>query len=234
MNRRRFIAATGVSSLAGCTGLNSSDDSNEVQDSDGDGMIDSEDYAPDDPDVQEKPGSNTDTRTPIATPSPTQTASPTATPTDSPTPMPTPTPLPDADNDGTRDSLDEFPEDEKLTRRTQSESDTRKIEEDEHRWYKFKLNETGALGHSFVVREGPAIDVIVLEESEYSEYKNGDRYLYKTGVSMMDDTGGDTSAYLDAGTYRIIYDNTSAGEAEPPSNGVNDVVTVEFEFGVAE
>lgn len=50
MNRRRFICAAGVTlSLAGCLG---SDDS--VQDSDGDGVIDNQDYAPNDPLVQDK------------------------------------------------------------------------------------------------------------------------------------------------------------------------------------
>ena len=75
MNRRRFIAAIGVSSLAGCTELTGSDDSNDVQDSDEDGVIDSEDYAPNDPDVQEKENLQ---------------STPTATPTDSPTPTDTP------------------------------------------------------------------------------------------------------------------------------------------------
>lgn len=50
MERRRFISATGLSLFvlgAGCSGS----DENTIQDSDGDGVIDSEDYAPNDPDV---------------------------------------------------------------------------------------------------------------------------------------------------------------------------------------
>lgn len=50
MNRRRLIGSIGVSlSVAGCLGLEDS-----VEDSDGDGVIDSQDYAPKDPAVQDK------------------------------------------------------------------------------------------------------------------------------------------------------------------------------------
>lgn len=50
MDRRRLIGAIGVSlSVAGCLGLEDS-----VEDSDGDGVIDSQDYAPKDPSVQDK------------------------------------------------------------------------------------------------------------------------------------------------------------------------------------
>jgi len=55
MKRRTFILSsasfTGLSLLSGCIG---SLTGNQVQDSDGDGMVDSKDYAPNDPDVQEK------------------------------------------------------------------------------------------------------------------------------------------------------------------------------------
>lgn len=89
MDRRDFLAAGGtlsIASLAGC-----SDDSG-VQDSDGDGVIDSQDYAPKDPDVQEKADlqatvgkTATATSTASATETPTRTPSPTPNPTETPT-----------------------------------------------------------------------------------------------------------------------------------------------------
>lgn len=74
-SRRAFLlssltAATGC--LAGCA-----DDS--PQDSDGDGVIDSEDYAPNDPDVQEKSDLQSNTEQPTATPTPTPTPTTTTT-----------------------------------------------------------------------------------------------------------------------------------------------------------
>lgn len=53
--RRRFIKSSGsilTAGLAGCTSSITGDD--DVKDTDGDGVIDSEDYAPRDPEVQEK------------------------------------------------------------------------------------------------------------------------------------------------------------------------------------
>lgn len=53
MKRRQLLHFAGgslVASVAGCTG----GDGNDIQDSDDDGVIDSKDYAPNDPDVQEK------------------------------------------------------------------------------------------------------------------------------------------------------------------------------------
>jgi len=58
VDRRRFVAA-GAASLtsliAGCSDiLGQGSEETDIQDSDGDGVIDSEDYAPRDPDVQER------------------------------------------------------------------------------------------------------------------------------------------------------------------------------------
>jgi hypothetical protein len=85
MNRRRFLELVGPSAAiigAGCSG---SGDQNEIQDTDGDGVIDSEDYAPQDPEVQEKsdlqkPSTQTPTLTPTPTPTPTATSTPTPSP----------------------------------------------------------------------------------------------------------------------------------------------------------
>lgn len=80
MKRRQFLYSTfsagGIGALAGCPGLNQG---NNIEDTDGDGVIDSEDYAPRDPDVQERSdissSSNWSTQTPASntqtTPSPT-------------------------------------------------------------------------------------------------------------------------------------------------------------------
>jgi hypothetical protein len=68
--------------IAGCSDGGSSQ--NDISDSDGDGVIDSEDYAPQDPDVQEKsdiqsPGTSSpaETATPTEAETPTETATPT-------------------------------------------------------------------------------------------------------------------------------------------------------------
>lgn len=69
--RRRFLrcglAATAVS-LSGCAGFLSKNDGDRIKDADGDGVIDSEDYAPRDPNVQR--------RSDVETPETTTTADP--------------------------------------------------------------------------------------------------------------------------------------------------------------
>lgn len=55
--RRKVLRLCGVSiagGLAGCSGVFDGDGSDDIQDTDGDGVIDSEDYAPRDPEVQQK------------------------------------------------------------------------------------------------------------------------------------------------------------------------------------
>jgi len=107
------------SSLAGC----SSDDEateTDIEDSDGDGVVDSQDYAPRDPDVQSKADVQTavttaetittppDTETPTERPTPTE--APTPTPTETPTPTPEPTPEP-----GPQDSVNTLSVERHLT-----------------------------------------------------------------------------------------------------------------------
>lgn len=98
MNRRHFLGAvsTATALLGGCV---ESGDEPAVRDSDGDGVVDGEDYAPKDPEVQEKSDLVTDrtpppTATLAATPRPTDGATPAATPatTDTTTPPTTATP----------------------------------------------------------------------------------------------------------------------------------------------
>lgn len=54
LSRRQVVVAGGGLVSAAVAGCTSDNEGNEIQDSDGDGVIDSEDYAPQDPDVQEK------------------------------------------------------------------------------------------------------------------------------------------------------------------------------------
>lgn len=98
MNRRAYLCTIGLGlsgSTAGCTG----DDESNVQDSDGDGVIDSDDYAPRDPEVSRKSDLSTPEATPSVTEPATETRSITATSiessTSTPTATSTPTPTPE-------------------------------------------------------------------------------------------------------------------------------------------
>jgi hypothetical protein len=91
MVRRRKLFATlcGVilSGVAGCTSVFSGSE-NEIQDTDGDGVIDSEDYAPRDPDIQRAEQIKDTEVTPTETDRPTGTQTKTATETQTATETP--------------------------------------------------------------------------------------------------------------------------------------------------
>lgn len=140
---------------------------------------------------------------------------------------------PDRDNDGVPDVFDDYPSDSAL-RQKQTESDTRKLEEDEWRYYELDFNSTGFVRYDYIVRDGPTIDAIFIEDSEYTHFKNGDRYNYIPALSALNTAGTEVSGKISAGTYRLIFDNSNRGEATPPTNFSNDIITVEFEVEIGE
>jgi hypothetical protein len=135
---------------------------------------------------------------------------------------------PDSDNDGIPDIRDDYPNDPDRSQRIRSVSDTRNLEEDQWRYYTINFSEPGILEYDFIVRDGPAIDVIMMDESEYQYFENEERWEYYTDLSALDTTGDEVRGRIGSGTYRLIFDNSNQGEAAPPSNFSNDVVSVEF------
>lgn len=134
----------------------------------------------------------------------------------------------DSDNDGVPDVRDDYPNDSFRSERLYSTSDTRNIQEDEWYYYNLSFSQSGTVEYDFVVREGPAIDVIVMDESEYQYFGGEQRWEYYPGVSALDSTGENVSGSVSSGSYRLIFDNSSEGNAAPPANFSNDVATVEF------
>ncbi|NUB91668.1 hypothetical protein HTZ84_09290 [Haloterrigena sp. SYSU A558-1] len=137
----------------------------------------------------------------------------------------------DADNDGILDANDDYPNDPDLSQK-ETKSDTRKIEEDEWIYYEFDFDGSGFIEYDFIVREGPEIDVIFMDESEYTYFTNEGRFSYKSALSAFESAGTTVSGTVTEGSYRLILDNSNLGEAAPPTNFSNDVVTVEFDLEV--
>lgn len=145
-----------------------------------------------------------------------------------------PTERPDVDNDGVPDIEDDFPNDSDLSRQLSSTSDTRKIEEDEWRYYELEFSSTGQIYYDFIVREGPEIDVILMEKSEYTYFESEQRAEYFPDLSALDSAGETVEGKVNPGSYYLVFDNSPNGEAAPPTNFSNDIVTVEFEIETAE
>jgi hypothetical protein len=65
------------------------------------------------------------------------------------------------------------------------------------------------------VTEGSAIDVIVMDESEFSKFEDGETYEYYTDGSDLETKAASKSITLSAGSYRFILSNLDAGADEP-------------------
>lgn len=209
MNTTRREALLGLSTggivwIAGCSGDESQD--GDIQDSDGDGVIDSEDYAPNDPEVQEKSDvTGTPTASPTSTPTPTPTEEPTA----------TATAVSDSDGDGVRDSLDDFPDDPDYDT-LYDDTDGEKFLTPGEYWYE-RVEITGnntTLAWELDTSGESAIDVIVMDESEFSKWEDGDQYEYYTGLSDFETNGTEEAGRLDEGDYRTVYSNWDVGADE--------------------
>jgi len=135
----------------------------------------------------------------------------------------------DSDGDGVPDSEDDFPNNPEFSEEIKWIDDVRNIPEDE--WLAWELDFDGSteLNYEFTVREGPAIDVIMVTQEEYTHLEEGDRYRYIPDGSVLDSTGGSQTVMPPDGMYRLIVDNSSIGEASPPTNFDDDIARVEIE-----
>lgn len=107
---------------------------------------------------------------------------------------------------------------------------SRRIKEDEYRYHKISLDQSRSFRTDVTVREGPAIDVVFTTQSEFQEFKQGNRFKYNSGLSMLDTTGGRRSSSLPSGNYVFLLDNTNAIEAKPPTNFDDDLASVDYKL----
>ncbi|ELZ22771.1 hypothetical protein C475_16756 [Halosimplex carlsbadense 2-9-1] len=216
MDRRHFLTA-GVLLVAGC----SSDDGNsgdggdsDIQDSDGDGVIDSEDYAPNDPDVQEKSDIQDGGSTPTATP----TEEPDALDSVDDIEFPSDTPTPEPDNDDLDIDLDDLTDMPEHV----EHSDTHTVQGPGY--YQIPVEFDREFSMEWTVTNQKSgdydFDVFLMAEDEYQDYLD---YIndedsrrpeyYVDGTAQGIEASASRSLTLSGGTYRLIIDNTDYGDA---------------------
>jgi hypothetical protein len=211
MKRREYLKyGSGVAclSVAGCT----QGSSDEIRDSDGDGMIDSRDYAPNDADVQEKsdiqssPSQvSTPEPTPVATPRQTSTATPW--PTFVATAEPTATELPDSDYDGVADRYDDFPDDFQYSEIVREERATEVVDPGYYRFWSWESDEAEGFVATIDVQSGSHVDAILMDESDFDEFENSESYYYYTSGTDFETKYAELSARLDAGSFMFVVSN---------------------------
>lgn len=205
MERRTFLAAAGAAALAGCSSLPGMGPA----DADGDGVPDDEDYAPNDPSVQEK----ADIETPTASPTPPPT------PTESPTPVPTPTPFPFQQvNPWFEPSSNQFAAD-------YASSGGGRLGPGEFGALSWASEESFNISYAFAVRNGGPIDVLLLTQRGWDSFRQTQSAGIIADGSVLGQANGQAQIDLSAGTYFLVFDNSFAAAARPEGE-------VEFVYGV--
>lgn len=137
----------------------------------------------------------------------------------------------DVDGDGVPDKDDDYPENPDYTTKVGEFSDRVEVEEDSWTYWEMEFNEPTEIGYEFIVRDGPDADLIMFEESEFSHYEEMERAEYLGSASSMNTSNADVERVsVPAGSYRLVIDNSNWGEAQPPTNLDDDVVTAELSF----
>lgn len=116
------------------------------------------------------------------------------------------------------------------------ENDLKNINEDAYAYYFFTLNAYSfRLAYEVLVASGPAVDVFLMDDQNFQRYQQGRAFEYLVAGTDQATTHSIQNvaiAGLTAGTYYLVVDNTNAGQARPPTNGVNDVAAVQTMFRV--
>jgi hypothetical protein len=115
------------------------------------------------------------------------------------------------------------------TNRERIVNNREEVAEDEYIRFSFDLNREATLDYEFVVRNGPDIEIFIMDDAEFDEFQAGNRF------QVYSDSGGASGSdivTLQEDSYRLVVDNTSAGSIEPPTNFDDDVAEVEVDAWV--
>lgn len=203
--RRKLLAGASAIITVPLVGCISGDDSssnsesggNDIQDTDGDGVIDSEDYAPRDPDVQSESDVQSDSD---STDDSVQSSE---------------------SSDGNNDSSDEIPP-ENVT--YPSYSGTHRITARDNYWaWEFSVEADFTLEYRVInmLDERFDFDVLLYPPSKFEEYRaiasgteGGVRPQYIDGSAPGVESGVEvTNTQLQSGTYYLVVDNTDLSDA---------------------
>lgn len=209
--RRKLLAgiSTGITlSVAGCSSEDneSNNGENDIQDTDGDGVIDSEDYAPRDPDVQSESDVTSDTNSADG-----EDDEPDSQPSDS-----------SETDDGEDTNSSNTPPPEDIT--YPSHSGTHRITARDNYWaWEFSVEAKFILEYEAtnMKDENYDFDILLYDTPRFEEYRaianeveSGARPEYIDG-SAPGVTSGVTATdiRLQAGTYYLVIDNTDLSDA---------------------
>lgn len=91
---------------------------------------------------------------------------------------------------------------------------------------KYEPEDRLEFSYDLTVKNGGKLDVYVLEETAFTNYKEGTDFEFYEKLSSLSTTAATATDRLDPGSYRLLIDNTSVGEANS-GNTITGSVTIE-------
>lgn len=96
--------------------------------------------------------------------------------------------------------------------------------------YDFAIDESATLDYTIEVNSGPAIDVLVMDRSNFGAYRdeNYGSVTFLSDFSHTDTMFANTSGEVGAGRYNLVVDNTGNVGTNPPPDSKTAVVSVDY------
>jgi hypothetical protein len=99
----------------------------------------------------------------------------------------------------------------------------------------FEINVEAELSLTAIGRSGPAFDIYLTTTEEFEEYNQGNRFAFNSDLSVEDTTFADSTAIVEPrDDLVLLVDNSTAGVAEPPTDGEDNPAEVEVELTATE
>lgn len=102
------------------------------------------------------------------------------------------------------------------------------IAEDQFYQVGFEASSDVTLTTQVEVISGPNIDVIVLDDVNFQQFRQGNDFVHYPPCGGVAAQGFERSCNLASGTYHVVLDNSDAGSTSPPFNAVNDGAEVSW------
>ena len=106
------------------------------------------------------------------------------------------------------------------------------IEEREWASLEFSLGNHGRVEYEATVRDGPAVDFLVMHSVEYEKYEEQELFDFVQYVSRLDTFDAAVDEKVSPGDFVFLVDNTNEIGALLPNDGSNPVATVDVTLDV--
>jgi len=137
----------------------------------------------------------------------------------------------DSDGDGVPDSRDDFPNDSTRSELLQRGNESYDINEDYYQYLRFSPSQPATLSYDVDVQGDIRIDVILTDGTNFQYFEDGTDWEYYGEGSELDTIRASNEINLGTDrTYYLIMDNTSEGQAAPPTDFDNNRVEVDIEY----